>query len=202
MNVRNNLTSLTVVGLVALTGCSKDSGSSAAPGASEGSEAAPAEGAHQSGKMTGKMTALTDGQIMQVLANVDSGEIEQAQLALSKATSPAVREFAQHMVDQHTKSKQDAQQLLTETKINLAPSEPADEVHTKGSQVLDKLKSADAASFDSTYIQAQVKQHEDVLKLLNDKLIPSASTSELRDALQKTKSMVQHHIDMASKIAA
>jgi putative membrane protein len=198
MNVLNNLTSLAVVGLVALTGCSKDSASSAAPGASEGSEAAPAENAQKSGKMT----ALTDGQIMQVLANVDSGEIEQAQIALSKATSPAVREFAQHMVDQHTQSKQDAQQLLAETKIIPSPSEPADEVHTKGSQVLDKLNSADAASFDSTYIHAQVKQHEDVLKLLNDKLIPSASTTELRDALQKTKSMVQHHIDMAKKIEA
>jgi len=196
MTVLKNLTSLAVVGLVAFTGCSKDSGSSTAPGASEGSEATPAESTQKSGKMT----SLTDGQIMQVLANVDSGEIEQAQIALSNATSPAVREFAQHMVDQHTQSKQDAQQLSAQTKIIPSPSEPADEVHTKGSMVLDKLKSADAASFDSTYIQAQAQQHQDVLKMLNEKLIPSASSPELRDALQKTKSMVQHHIDMAKKI--
>jgi putative membrane protein len=198
MNVLKNLTSLAVVGLVAFTGCSKNSGSSSAPGASEGSEATPPESAQKSGKVM----ALTDGQIMQVLANVDSGEIEQAQIALSNATSPAVREFAQHMVDQHTQSTQEAQQLSTQTKIIPSPSEPADEVHAKGSKVLDKLKSADAGSFDSVYIQAQLQQHQDVLKMLNEKLIPSASSTEVRAALQKTKSMVQHHIDLAQKIGA
>jgi putative membrane protein len=198
MHMLKNLMSLSVIGLIVWTGCSKDSGSSAAPGASQGSEASPAEGPQRSGKMV----ALTDGQIMQVLANVDSGEIEQAQVALSKSTSPAVRQFAQHMVDQHTQSQQDAQQLSAETKIIPSPSDPATEVHTKGSNVLDKLNSADATSFDKTYIQAQVQEHQDVLKMLNEKLIPSASSSELRNALEKTKSMVQQHIDMAKQIQA
>lgn len=198
MHMLKNLMSLAVIGLIALTGCSKDSESSAAPGASQGSEASPAEGPQRSGKMA----ALTDGQIMQVLANVDSGEIEQAQVALSKSTSPAVRQFAQHMVDQHTQSQQDAQQLSAETKIIPSPSDPANEVHTKGSNVLDKLNNADATSFDKTYIQAQVQQHQDVLKMLNEKLIPSASSPELRNTLEKTKSMVQQHIDMAKQIQA
>jgi putative membrane protein len=198
MNTLKNLMLLAVLGLVAWSGCSKDSGSSSAPGASQGSEATPAEG---SGK-TGKMAALTDGQILQVLANVDSGEIEQAQVALTKATSPAVREFAQHMVDQHTQSRDNGQQLATETKIIPSPSAPADEVRTKGSQVLDKLNSADATNFDSTYMKAQVQQHEDVLKMLDEKLMPSASSPQLRTTLEKVRAMVQHHIEMAKQIQA
>jgi len=198
MNTLKNLVLLAVLGLAAWTGCSKDSGSSTAPGASQGSEATPPEGSRKSGKMA----ALTDGQILQVLSNVDSGEIEQAQVALTKATSPAVREFAQHMVDQHTQSKDNGQQLATETKIIPSPSAPADEVRTKGSNVLEKLNSADAASFDSTYMQAQIQQHQEVLKMLDEKLIPSASSPQLRTALEKVKAMVEHHISMAKQIQA
>jgi putative membrane protein len=191
-----NLVSLAVLGLIAWSGCSKDSGSSAAPGASQGSEATPPE----SSRTSGKMAALTDGQILKIVSNVDSGEIEQAQVALSKATTLAVREFAQQMVDQHTQSLQAAQQLASQTKIIPSPSTPADEVHTKGLKVLDELKSAEATSFDETYMKTQLKEHQEVLKLLDDKLIPSASSPELRSALEETKSMVQHHIAMATQI--
>jgi len=196
MNIVENLVSLAAVGLVAWTGCSKDSGSSAAPAASQGSEATPPEVSQASGKMA----ALADGQILTILSNVDTGEIDQAQVALSKSTTLAVREFAQQMVDQHTQSKQAAQQLASETMIIPSPSKPAEEVHAKGSKVLEELESADATSFDSTYMKTQLKQHQEVLKLLDEKLIPSASSPELRNALQKTKSMVQHHIDMATQI--
>jgi putative membrane protein len=196
MKTLKTLSSLAMVGLVAWSGCSKDSGANATPGASQGSEATPAEASQSSGKMA----ALSDGQILQVLANVDTGEIEQAQVALSKAGSPAVREFAQHMIDQHTQAKQEGQQLSAKTSAAPAVSEPAEEVHTKATAALQKLKSADATSFDATYIEGQVQQHQDVLKMLNEKLIPSASSSELRMTLEKTKSMVEHHIEMAKGI--
>jgi putative membrane protein len=198
MNMLKKLVSFAVIGLVGWTGCSKDSSSSQAPGASQGSETAPPEEATRSGKMA----ALTDGQILQVLANVDSGEIEQAQVALTKATSPAVRQFAQHMLDQHTQSKQEGQTLASETKIIPSPSEPAQEVRTKGATVLDKLNTADTASFDSTYMNSQLQQHKDVLKMLDEKLLPSASSPELRTTLEKVKAMVQHHIEMAQQIQA
>jgi putative membrane protein len=182
-------------GLAASGGCSKDSTSNGAPGASQGNEAPPVDSSKGE-----KIVALTDGQITQVLALVDEGEIEQADVALTKGTSPAVREYAQLMVDQHTQSKQQGQQLIAETKIIPSPSPVANDLQANAGKTLEKLKTVDPASFDSTYMKAQLAEHQDVLKLLQDKLLPSATDPALREHLSKTQMLVQHHIEMAKQL--
>ncbi|HET6336724.1 MAG TPA: DUF4142 domain-containing protein [Polyangiales bacterium] len=187
-----NLTKLSCVTLVALglaAGCSKGSSSSEAPGASQGSEATPAESG-----------MLTDGQIVGVLAAVDDGEIQQAQVALTKTSNTQVRTFADMMITEHQMSKQRAAALMADNKIDPAPSGPSNKLKTKGAATLDKLNAADPKDFDSMYIEVQGDQHKEVLELLNEKLIPSAKDPMLQQQLTATKTMVQHHIDMADKI--
>src|SRR3954470_1052442 len=94
------LSLVAIVGIGLSSACSSGA-SEPQPGASQGNEApaVPATG-------TVPMTKLSDGQIAQILATVDTAEIEQAQLALDHATDPNVRDFATHMVEQHTAAKQ------------------------------------------------------------------------------------------------
>jgi putative membrane protein len=182
---------LVALGLAASNGCSKGSSASDAPGASQGSEATPGE--TDNGKPT-------DGQIAQVLANVDDAEVQQAQLALTKTSNPQVRDFANMMIEQHTSSKQQAAQLATQANINPSPSPIANKLQTKASKTLEKLNAADPSDFDNTYVKAQIEQHKDVLDLLNDKLIPAATDPMMQQQLTTTKAMVQHHIDAAEQI--
>jgi putative membrane protein len=178
------------LGLAASSGCSKGSSASESPGASQGSEATPAEAA-----------TLTDGQIANILATVDNGEIEQAQVALTKTSNPQVRDFANMMVNQHTTSKQQATQLSEQTKIIPSPSPQANKLQTNGAQLLEKFNAANPTDFDKLYIEAQIDQHKEVLELLNDKLIPAAKDPQLKQQLSATQNMVQHHIDQAEKIS-
>jgi putative membrane protein len=187
-----NLTKLSCVTLVALglaAGCSKGSSSEEAPGASQGNEATPEESG-----------ALTDGQIVGILANVDDGEIQQAQVALTKTSNTQVRTFADMMITEHQASKQKAAALMAQSNIDPAPSAPSNKLKTDGAALLDKLNAADPKDFDAMYLEAQVDQHKEVLAMLNDKLIPSAKDPMLKQQLTSTKAMVQHHIDMADKI--
>jgi putative membrane protein len=183
------------IGLAA-SGCSKGSSASESPGASQGSEATPPETSE-----TGKNAVLTDGQILQILAAVDNGEIEQAQVALTKTSNPPVRDFANMMIEQHTASKQHADQLASQTKIIPSPSARANKLQTDGSHMLEKLNAADPSDFDKLYIEAQIDQHKDVLEMLNDKLIPAAKEPMLKQQLTTTQNMVQHHIDRAKQIS-
>jgi putative membrane protein len=176
------------LGLAVSTGCSKGS-SASEPGASQGGEATPAE------------ATMTDGQITQILANVDKGEIDQAQVALTKTANPQVRDFANMMIEQHTTSTKQATQLAEQTKIIPSPSPEANKLQTKGAQTLEKLNAADPSDFDKIYIEAQIDQHKEVLELLNDKLMPAAKDPALKQQLSATQNMVQHHIDQADKIS-
>ena len=181
-------------GLMTAAGCSKDSGSGEMqPGASQGNEAPPATG-------TVPMNKLSDGQILSIVGRVDTAEIDQAQVALDKTNDPDIRTFATHMVDEHTAAKQAGAQLATQASLTRAPSPKALELESKATQTLAMLKAADSASFDPTYVRAQVDQHAEVLKLIDDQLLPAVMAPALRDYLTNARAMVQRHLEQARQL--
>jgi len=145
----------------------------------------------------GKIQSLTDAQILKVTETVNSGEIEQAKLAKSKAKSAPVKQFAAHMITQHTKANQQGSKLAKQEQLVPAESPTATEVGIQGAATLEKLKATVPAEFDKTYVDAQVEQHTAVLKMLGDQLIPSASDPALRAQLEEARKMVEQHLSDA-----
>jgi putative membrane protein len=143
---------------------------------------------------------LDDNQIVRVVSTVDSGEIEQGQLAQQKASDVRVKKFAQQMIDQHSKSKQKNLTLIKQQQLLPSNSSVANDLTDNGSRVLDSLNRVEGPDFDKTYIDAQVDQHQAVLDLLNSRLIPDATNAELRSQLEQTKKMVEQHLQHAKSI--
>jgi putative membrane protein len=220
---------LAVTSMTGAAGCSSDEPSTQAsyaqPAASQGDEMTPNEAppaqtaqatpptpivtaespapvapADVPAQPTEAAAQLNDAQIAKITDAVDSGEVEQAQLAATKAKNARVKKFANQMIAQHTQSKQKNAQLAKKANITPAESSAYGALQTKSSQVLEGLKQADAASFDSLYINAQVQQHQEVLDMLNGQLIPAASNPELKAQLEKAHAMVQKHLSDAKDI--
>jgi putative membrane protein len=193
MRVHNVLSlSLAVLALVVSQGCgSKGADSAEQPGASQGSETPPIP---QTG--TVPLTKLTDGQITKILATVDTAEIEQAQVALQKATKPEVRAFANHMIEQHSAAKQKGEQLG----LTAAESPKSQELQAKGTTTLEQLRAADPSTFELTYIDSQIEQHGEVLTMIENQLIPAVAAPALRDHLTEARGMVQSHLEQARKL--
>lgn len=143
---------------------------------------------------------LTDAQIAKVLECVDSGEIKQAQAVQKKAKDPRVKQFAKHMIQQHTKSEKKGTSLTKKEKITPSDSPLAEELTGKASEVLEQLNAADAANVDSLYIQAQAKQHQEVLDLIDARLLPAANDEQLKNLLMETRTMVESHLAQAKEI--
>lgn len=183
--------SFAALALTALAGagCSSSNSEEPAAASSQGDEVTPAEG----------NTELTQGQILNVLATVDSGEIAQAQLAVTKATAPQVRQFANDMIEMHSRSKQEGAQFAEQSGITLSSSKLSNTLENKGSAELRELETTDASKFDKTYMHAQVKQHQEVLDKVNSQLIPAANATT-RDQLETARGMVQQHLADAKKI--
>jgi len=186
------LHAVTLAGLM-VAGCSKgDATEQAAPGASQGNEAAP----EMSGESTSKPS---DAQILGILATVDKGEIQQAQVALSRASDPRVKQYANHMIEQHTSSTQKASDFAAKNNLTPASSQMASKLDTKGKEVVSALTQATPAAFDTTYMKDQMEQHQQVLNMMRDQLAPAASSS-LAAELPPIQSMVQSHLEMAREI--
>lgn len=146
-------------------------------------------------------TPLTDGQIAKVAETVDKGEIEQGKEVQKRAKNPQVKQLAAQLIQHHTKSKQKGASLVKKEQLTLEESAVGDQLGSKAEQNLQTIKAASApAEAERAYVDAQISQHEEVLELLNTRLIPSAVNADLKAQLEETRKMVETHIEQARKV--
>jgi putative membrane protein len=218
-NLMNKITACCVVAtltsLAGLTACAKSAPSSPQPAATQGDEATPQEAQTQApaasapqvpdvtaAEATDKapMVALNDAQIAKITASVDIAEIAQAQVASARAQNASVKQFAAHMIAQHTQSKQQGAQLAQQLSLTPEDSSVSTQLGSKADATLAGLKTADAASFDTLYMNAQVQQHREVLNMIDSQLLTTVTSAQLKAQLTATRTLVQHHIEQAEQI--
>lgn len=139
--------------------------------------------------------AGADQQFVGAVAASDAFEIQSSELAQTKATSKAVKDFAAMMIDHHTKSSAD----LKKAALGASPSVPVNAQLTAAQQVdLDALRNA-GADFDKVYAQKQVAAHEAARTLLSD-YSATGAPGPLRDFASKTVTVVTGHLEQARKL--
>jgi putative membrane protein len=166
-----------------------------AAGTTSAQDKQPAPEKSRSAQKPGKDDAGRDAKRMKDLAAANMAEVETGKLALEKAQDPKVKEFAQHMVDDHGKMLEELKQLAQSKSVQL-PSVP-DAKHQK---VMKKLQSASGADFDREYMRAMVKDHRDALKLAQ-RTAKGAKDAELKASAQKAAPDIQEHLKMAQDIS-
>jgi len=180
------------------TACSDDSGNDVVSSEDAGGGGSDRDG----GTQNDAGQVRTDGQIASIVSTANTGEVAQAQVALSKAEDAQVRDYAQHMITEHTAAEQRLTQLLTAAGITPQPSQVSTSLKADSDRVVQQLTATAAGpNFDSVYIQSQIAVHQKVLDLVDDELIPSAQNSTLQDELQATSDAVSKHLEDAEDIA-
>jgi putative membrane protein len=147
-------------------------------------------------KQTSSTLSKSDQRYFSDLARANLAEIEAGKLALGKASSKEVKNFAQHMVDDHG-TMLEAQRAMGQEKHTAMPSAP-DEKHKKA---FDKLQDLSGAAFDRAYMEQMVKGHEDALELVKD-IASKADDPALKAAGQKAVPEIQEHLGMAKQVAS
>lgn len=162
--------------------------------AQTGSMAAAPAATTASSAMAGK-TSRADAGLMRNIAHANLAEIATGKLAVEKATDPKVKEFAQQMVDDHTKALDEVTQLAQTKDVKL-PTEP----DVKHKAAMAKLKMMSGASFDKSYVKtAGVGDHVATEKLLK-KTQSGARDADLKALATKTLPVVQGHLKHAQDL--
>jgi putative membrane protein len=89
-------------------------------------------------------------------------EIESSRLALEKASNDQVKQFAQMMIDDHTKAGE-AFKAAVEKSGRTMPGDALEERHQ---QMLETLSGQDQ-NFDAAYVQAQFQAHNEAVSLFS-----------------------------------
>jgi putative membrane protein len=138
--------------------------------------------------------SATDTTFMKTLAQGGLAEVEAGKMATEKANDPAVKQFAQQMVEDHTKNNDELKALAQKSGVTL----PTTMSHQLQSQQ-SKLENANGVTFDSAYVKDQVQDHQKTVQLLEQE-IHGGHDPAVRQFAQETLPVVQHHLDMAKQL--
>lgn len=125
----------------------------------------------------------------------DMYEVTAGNIALERGKSDAVREFAQMMIADHTKSAAAMEQALGGSVEDF--SMPAS-LDTEHQAQVDILQSLQGGAFDREYLTQQMAAHRETLALLKA-YGGNGDVAELRQYAQSTIPVVQKHIDWLDK---
>jgi putative membrane protein len=122
-------------------------------------------------------------------------EVQLGQLALSNASSPQVKQFAQMMVDDHGKANDELKALAAAKNITL-PSTLSD----KAMKIYNDIAGKAGSDFDKAYMDRMVKSHKDNLDDFKEEADEGAD-SDLRSWASAKISTLQHHLQLAESAA-
>ena len=142
----------------------------------------------------------TDPQIVGVVTAADQIDIDTAKLALKKTKNDKVKQFAQQMIDDHTKLQSSVNDLGKKLNVKPAPSDISKSLKSGAATENKKLQGLSGAAFDKEYIDHEVAYHQQVLDAAGKVLIPNAQNAELKGALQGAAPLLQGHLDHAKQI--
>jgi putative membrane protein len=123
-------------------------------------------------------------------------EITLGKLAAQKATDPSVQQFAQHMVQDHTKANQQLEQVISQKGATL-PSTTT----TSQERETDHLAKLSGTDFDKAYMEHMVKDHKKDVKEFQ-KAADNAKDPDLKAFAANTLPTLQEHLQMAENTEA
>ena len=118
-------------------------------------------------------------------------EVELGKLAAQKASRDDVKQFAQKMVDDHTKAGEQLKQVAAKENIQVA-----DALDSKHQSRIDKLSKLSGPAFDRAYMSAMLSDHQKDVSEFR-RMSASAKDDGVRTFAAKTLPTLQQHLKLA-----
>ncbi len=125
----------------------------------------------------------------------NTAEITASQLALKKSKNADVKAYAQQMITDHMKLRDDMKPFAD--KFAVSTPQPLNTTH----RVQDKqLAALSGAAFDKAYIRNMDQDHHKTVGMFNNE-VATTSNMDLKTAVQGAIPVIQGHTDMADQMA-
>src|SRR5580692_2613002 len=122
-------------------------------------------------------------------------EVQLGQLTLQKSNNDQVKQFAQRMIDDHTKLGEQMKPVAQQLGVSV-PTEPS----KKDKQTMAKLQALSGSAYDQAYIKDMVKDHK---QDLSDFQMEASNGQDpaVKDAATQGSQIISQHLQMAQQLA-
>ena len=129
-------------------------------------------------------------------ASSDMFEIQSSTIALEKAQSDEVKEFAQQMIDDHTKASTQLKAAVEASGDDLEVPETMMEKHQ---QQVEALNDASGSEFDAAYIEAQTAAHQEAVALMTA-YAEGGDEAQLKAHAEMAQPIVKMHLEHVEEL--
>ncbi len=141
----------------------------------------------------GHAAAAGDSAYFAAYDQVNSADVEIAELGAVKGHSPEVRKLAVMVLRDHSGVRQAARDIAQDHGISYTV--PTDnEFATTHAATLERLSGLNGEAFDKAYLKHEAAFHADAMNAVRQTLIPSVQTPEFRDHLTTVLPHFEHHL--------
>jgi putative membrane protein len=121
-------------------------------------------------------------------------EINLGKLAQQKSSDPAVQQFGERMVQDHTKAADQLQQIVSSKNATLPSEMTASE-----RKEMDKFNNLSGEEFDKAYAKMMIKGHKSMLRMFEHES-KHADDADIKNFAVNTTPTVQEHLTMAESL--
>lgn len=196
------LSAVALAAAFSLGAAAQTAGAAASPGtgtSATGGRSAPAaqpgEGTRNAPSKKDDKVARGDRKFIEEVAGSGMFEVQVAQLASTRASSPDVKGFASMLVDQHTKANDELTQLANAKGVEL-PAAPPRAMRRE----VEKLAKENGDEFDKDFVKnVGIKAHEKDIKAF-EKAGKDVKDPDLKAWVAKTLPTLKEHLAAAQKL--
>lgn len=121
-------------------------------------------------------------------------EVELGKLAQGKAKNQSVKDFGSMMVRDHSTANDKMKTLASQRNVKLP-----DSMSTAHTNKKNELTKKDGAAFDKAYMDAMVKDHQEVISLF-EKAADNSKDNDVKNFINNTLPTIRQHLDSAKSI--
>lgn len=145
------------------------------------------------GKPSPSLTAK-DNDFFKTITIANETEIQSSQVALTQSSNQDVRNFAQHMIDDHRMAEQKVGAFASDKNIVLPTRLDSDH-----QSMVDDLKTKSGADFDQAYLKLQVQAHKDTISSDEDEA-NNGNDPAVKALAGDMLGTLKHHLQMAESL--
>ena len=136
----------------------------------------------------------SDLQFLREAAGAGKAEVTLGNLAVERAKSPEVRQFAQRMVEDHSRANDQLMDLAKSKKAKVSATVPSE-----AKSVYERLGQLSGDDFDRAYIKDMVNDHENAFSKFQD-AAQNAKNPDVKQFAANLVPTLQDHLKQARQI--
>lgn len=169
--------------------------SAGSPGGQTPGQTNPTMNPEMNGMQQAGQTSPLDKMFVEKAMQGSLAEVQLGQLTLQKSNNEQVKQFAQRMIDDHTKLNEQMKPVAQQVGVSVP-----EKVSKKDRSTMAKLQALSGSDYDQAYIRDMVKDHKQDLSEFQSEA-SSGQDPAVKDAAAQGSKVIAQHLQLAQQLA-